>query len=56
LVDGNAPSLAREIRRLLRLSWSPEAFRWLLERHGKLNVLEMTESSDYRFILAICGK
>jgi hypothetical protein len=41
---------------LLRLSWPPEAFRWLLERHGKLNVLEMTESSDYRFILAICGK
>ena len=39
-----------------RYLFTPEAFRWLLERHGKLKILEMNESSDQRFALAICGK
>lgn len=39
-----------------RYLFTPEAFRWLLEKHGKLKVLEMSESSDQRFGLAICAK
>jgi len=39
-----------------RYLFTPEAFRWLLERHGKLKILEINESSDQRFTLAICGK
>jgi uncharacterized SAM-dependent methyltransferase len=39
-----------------RYLFTPEAFRWLLERHGKMKILEMKESSDERFTLAICGK
>ena len=39
-----------------RYLFTPEAFKWLLERHGKLKVLELKESSDSRFTLAICGK
>jgi uncharacterized SAM-dependent methyltransferase len=39
-----------------RYLFTPVAFRWLLERHGKLKVLEIEESSDARFSLAICAK
>jgi uncharacterized SAM-dependent methyltransferase len=39
-----------------RYLFTPEAFRWLLERHGKFKILEMNESSDQRFTLAICGR
>jgi uncharacterized SAM-dependent methyltransferase len=39
-----------------RYLFTPEAFRWLLERHGKMKILELKESSDQRFALAICGK
>ncbi len=39
-----------------RYLFTAEAFRWLLERHGKLKILEMCESSDQRSVLAICAK
>jgi uncharacterized SAM-dependent methyltransferase len=39
-----------------RYLFTPDAFRWLLERHGKMKILEINESSDQRFTLAICGK
>ena len=39
-----------------RYLFTPEAFRWLLERHGKLKILEINESSDQRFTLAICAR
>jgi uncharacterized SAM-dependent methyltransferase len=39
-----------------RYLFTPEAFRWLLEKHGKLKILEVNESSDQRFTLAICAK
>ena len=39
-----------------RYLFTPDAFRWLLERHGKLKILGIHESSDQRFTLAICAK
>lgn len=39
-----------------RYLFTPDAFRWLLERHGKLKVLEVSASSDKRFTLAVCAK
>ena len=39
-----------------RYLFTPEAFRWLLERHGRLKVLEINESSDQHFTLAVCAK
>ena len=39
-----------------RYLFTSEAFRWLLEKHGKLKILETHQSSDQRFMLAICAK
>lgn len=39
-----------------RYLFTPDAFRWLLEKHGKLKILEMDETSDHRSMLAICAK
>jgi uncharacterized SAM-dependent methyltransferase len=39
-----------------RYLFTPEAFKWLLEKHGRLKILETHESSDQRFMLAICAK
>jgi uncharacterized SAM-dependent methyltransferase len=39
-----------------RYLFTREAFRWLLEKHGRLRVLELSESSDQRFTMAICAK
>jgi uncharacterized SAM-dependent methyltransferase len=39
-----------------RYLFTLEAFRWLLERHGKLKVLDISESADNRFALAVCAK
>ena len=36
--------------------YTPEAFRWLLEEKGGLEVLEQTISSDGHFITAVCAK
>ncbi len=36
--------------------YEPEAFLWLLEKHGKLKVEEQLFSIDGRFITAICSK
>ena len=32
------------------------AFRWLLEEHGGLQVLEETTGADGRFVAAVCSK
>jgi uncharacterized SAM-dependent methyltransferase len=39
-----------------RYLFTPEAFKWLLEKHGRLKILETHESSDQRFMFAICSK
>ena len=36
-----------------RYLFTPEAFRWLLERHGKRKILDISESADHRFALAV---
>jgi hypothetical protein len=39
-----------------RYLFTPDAFRWLLEKHGQLRIQELNESSDGRFALAICAR
>jgi hypothetical protein len=39
-----------------RYLFTPDAFRWLLEKHGKLKILEIAVSSDQRYTMAICAK
>jgi uncharacterized SAM-dependent methyltransferase len=39
-----------------RYLFTPDAFRWLLEGHGKLKILELNESADHRFALALCAR
>ena len=36
--------------------YTPEAFRWLLEEHGGLKVLEEIRSPEGRFTAAICSR
>jgi uncharacterized SAM-dependent methyltransferase len=36
-----------------RYLFTPEAFRWLLESHGKRKILNLTQSSDRRFAMAV---
>jgi uncharacterized SAM-dependent methyltransferase len=39
-----------------RYLFTPEAFRWLLESHGRLKILHTERSSDQGFALAVCEK
>ncbi len=39
-----------------RYVYTPEAFSWLLEEQGGLNVLEQIHSPDGKFVTAICSK
>ncbi len=36
--------------------YTPEAFTWLLEKHGALTIQEQMHSPDGRFVTAICAK
>lgn len=36
--------------------YTPEAFRWLLEKHGKLKIVHEISSPDGRFLTAVCAK
>jgi uncharacterized SAM-dependent methyltransferase len=36
--------------------YTPAAFRWLLEKHAGLNLLDKVTSADGRFILAVCSR
>ena len=36
--------------------YTPEAFRWLLEEHGGLKVLEEIRSPEGRFAVVICSR
>ena len=36
--------------------YSRPAFRWLLEKHGGLNVLDEVVSPDERFVVAVCSR
>ncbi len=37
-------------------SYTPEAFRWLVQEQGGLQILREHESSDGRFLTAVCSK
>jgi uncharacterized SAM-dependent methyltransferase len=39
-----------------RYLYSPQAFTWLLEKHGGLDIIEQMHSPDGRFVTAICSK
>jgi hypothetical protein len=36
--------------------YTREAFRWLLEVHGSLTVLDEVVSPDGRFVVAVCSR
>ncbi|MBI1786263.1 MAG: L-histidine N(alpha)-methyltransferase [Acidobacteria bacterium] len=37
-------------------TYSPDAFRWLLTTHGRLQILEEVSSPDGRFMTALCSR
>jgi uncharacterized SAM-dependent methyltransferase len=37
-------------------TYTPESFRWLLEDHGGLEIAEIIQSPDGRFVTAVCKK
>jgi hypothetical protein len=57
-VSGKEIVLERGERLSMNFSYlyTRRAFRWLLEEHGHLNVLDETVSPDGRFVVAVCSR
>ena len=57
-VGGEVLSLERGERIGLNFqyTYTPDSFRWLLREHGGLEILQEFQSSDRRFLTAICKK
>ena len=57
-VSGKEIVLERGERLSMNFSYlyTRQAFRWLLEGHGQLNVLDEIVSADGRFVVAVCSR